>query len=305
VTEAYPAYLALPRGELHRRALAAREALRSCCLCPRACRVDRLADERGYCGIGRDAVVASCGPHFGEEQLLVGVHGSGTVFFSGCNLRCVYCQNHDISADPSGGSAVTPERLASLFLHLEAQHCHNLNLVSPSHVIAQILAALDLAVEQRFSLPLVWNCGGYESLDALRLLDGIVDIYMPDAKYQDPAVAERLSDAADYPDRLREGLREMHRQVGSLTTGEGEIARRGLLVRHLILPHDLAGTATLVRFLAEELSPHTYLNLMDQYRPCHRASAYAELSRRPSPEEIGAAFEHARAAGIYRLDRPS
>jgi putative pyruvate formate lyase activating enzyme len=304
MAEAYPAYLALPRGELRRRGLAAREALRSCTLCPRRCGVDRLAGERAYCGIGRNAVVASYGPHYGEEQILVGDYGSGTVFLAGCNLRCVYCQNHDTSQDPGSGVGVTAEQLASVFLQLAGRGCHNLNLVTPSHVLPQILGGLDLAVEQRFALPLVWNCGGYEAVEALELLDGVVDIYMPDAKYQDAAVAERLSDAIDYPEMNRAALREMHRQVGCLTLDDRGIARRGVLVRHLILPEGLAGTEELSRFLAAELSPHSYLNLLTQYHPCYRAASYPPLNRRPTSGEVATAFEHAHAAGLYRFDRP-
>ncbi len=300
---AHPAYLGLPPGTLRSRADAAREALRACRLCPRACGVDRLAGERGYCGIGSDAVVASYGPHFGEERVLVGGSGSGTVFLGGCNLRCVFCQNHDISTDPAYGPTLAPEQLARVFLRLEAQGCHNLNLVSPSHVVAQILAALERAVADGFALPLVWNCGGYESEKALALLDGVVDLYLPDAKYQEPATAARLSDAPDYPQRCREALREMQRQVGCLTMDARGVARRGLLVRHLVLPGGLAGTAALARFLAEEISPHTYLNIMDQYRPRHRAAGFPEIARRPTRVEIALAFEHARAAGIYRFDR--
>jgi putative pyruvate formate lyase activating enzyme len=302
--DAYPAYLALARGGLHRRALAARELLRRCNLCPRHCGVDRLAGERGYCRTGRNAIVASYGPHHGEEQVLVGEYGSGTVFFAGCNLRCVYCQNHDISQDPASGASVTPEQLAGVFLQLAARGCHNLNVVTPSHVLPQILCALDLAAEQRLALPLVWNCGGYESVEALELLDGIVDIYMPDAKYQDPAVALRFSDAGDYPDANRAALREMHRQVGCLALDDRGIARRGVLLRHLILPDRLAGTEELARFVATELWPHTYINLLSQYHPRYRAASHPPLNRRPTPEEVATAFEHAHAAGLYRFDRP-
>jgi len=300
----YPAYLALDTsGELARRAEEARLGLRECRQCGHRCRGDRTSGVTGVCGAGVEAVVASCGPHFGEEPVLVGEEGSGTVFFSHCNLNCVFCQNYDIS-HLAEGTPVSDERLAHLFLRIQDLGCHNLNLVTPTHFLAQILNALALAAERGLRIPVVWNCGGFESPEALRLLDGVVDIYMPDAKYQDSGIAERLSGAPTYPEVSRAALREMHRQVGSLLVDPSGLARRGLLVRHLVLPHDLAGTAALARFLAEEISPHTYLNVMPQYRPCFRAKRYQELNRRPTADELSRALEHVRKAGLYRLDRP-
>jgi putative pyruvate formate lyase activating enzyme len=265
--------------------------------------VDRVAGEVGVCRIGRRAVVASYGPHFGEEAPLVGSRGSGTIFFSGCNLRCLFCQNSDISQSREGAE-VSPERLAAVMLDLQRQGCHNLNFVTPTHVVPQLLEAVELAAGEGLRLPLVYNCGGYESLATLRLLDGVVDIYMPDAKYDDAAVGERLSGAPNYPAVNRAALAEMHRQVGDLALDERGVAVRGLLVRHLVLPENLAGTAGIMAFLGE-LSRNTYVNVMAQYRPCHRAYQEPILGRRPTPEEYAAALRAAREAGLTRLDGAS
>ena len=294
----YPSYIRLHRsGELLRRARAAVEALRSCALCPRRCGADRLGDERGACGIGRFAVVASAGPHFGEEAPLVGTGGSGTIFFSGCNLSCVYCQNFDISQTVRGETA-RPARLAALMLALQAAGCHNINLVSPSHVAAEILEALPAAVEGGLRLPLVYNSGGYDSAGTLRLFDGVVDIYMPDAKYGGNEEGKIYSGVPDYADVNRAALAEMHRQVGPLTLDGHGIARRGLLIRHLVLPNDIARSEAVLRFIARSLSPDSYVNIMDQYRPCHHASSYPELSRRITSEEFRRVREIARSLGL-------
>ena len=272
----------------------------SCQLCPNACAVNRRSGELGRCGTGASARVASFGPHFGEERPLVGRSGSGTVFFSGCNLACLFCQNWRISQEREGAD-VSDEDLAGVFLRIQETGCHNLNLVTPTPHTASIVRALAIAIEEGLALPIVWNCGGYESIEVLRCLDGIVDVYMPDLKYGDDDVAKRLSDAPDYVDRSRAAVREMHRQVGDLVVDGDGIARRGLLVRHLVLPEGLAGTESVMRFLAEEISPNTYVNVMDQYRPCHRASEVGALRRRVTPKEYDEAMRRAREAGLRRF----
>lgn len=297
-----PAYIALAEsGELARRAKLAVGELASCRLCPHECDTNRTAGQVGRCGTGRRAQVASYGPHYGEESVLVGRHGSGTVFFSHCNLRCVFCQNHDISHG-GDGQVVSAEELALVFLHLQRMGCHNLNLVSPTHVLAPVLEALTIAVSRGLHLPIVWNSGGYESGHPLELLDGVVDVYMPDAKYRDPEVAERLSGARDYPDVNRAALVEMHRQVGVLRVDSSGVAVRGVLLRHLVLPNGLAGSAELARLVSGELSPHTFVNVMAQYRPCYMARSYPEIARRLTTAEFVAARDEFRALGLYRLD---
>jgi len=296
-----PVYLELWRsGELSQRVEQATELLSSCRLCPRECGVDRLPGETGFCRTGAQAVVASYGPHFGEERPLVGSGGSGTIFFTHCNLGCIFCQNYDIS-HLGAGREVPAERLAEMMLSLQTQGCHNINLVTPSHVVPQILEALELAAQQGLQVPLVYNCGGYESPAALELLDGVVDIYMPDAKYDDPEVAKRLSRAPDYPQVMRAALREMHRQVGDLQIDQRGLAQQGLLVRHLVLPENRAGTAGIMKFLAE-LSADTYVNVMAQYRPCFRAQEEPALRRRITHQEHAQAVQAALEAGLHRLD---
>lgn len=292
----------LESGELERRANEAWSRLEGCELCPHRCKVNRLKGELGFCKTAGQAIVASYGPHFGEERPLVGRRGSGTVFFSRCNLKCLFCQNYDISHLGSG-EAVTPEFLAFVFLALQEDGCHNINLVTPSHVVPFILKALVLAAGEGLAVPLVYNSGGYDALGTLRLLDGVVDIYMPDLKYWDAEVAKRLSGAADYPEVARAAIKEMHAQVGDLTMSPGGIATRGLLVRHLVLPEGLAGTGPCMRFLAEEISRNTYVNVMAQYRPCGTASRHPPLDRRITPAEYAEAVSLARKAGLVRLDR--
>ncbi len=296
-----PAYLRLTPAELKARAEQAVARLEKCDLCPRACGVNRLADERGVCKTGRRARVSSYGPHFGEEAPLRGWHGSGTVFFARCNLHCQFCQNYTIS-QADAGQELKPEELAAILLCLQQMGCHNINLVSPSHVVAQILEALTLAVQGGLRLPLVYNTGGYDSLETLRLLDGVVDIYMPDMKYASSAMARKYSLARDYASVNRAAVKEMHRQVGDLQLDEHGLAICGLLVRLLVLPNNLAGTRHTVRFLANEISPNTYLNLMDQYYPSYHAGRFPELNRRLWPEEYRAAVEMAYQAGLTRLD---
>lgn len=297
-----PAYLALHRsGELQRRVAVAYERLRECDLCARECRVDRRRGEVGSCNTGERAVVCSYHAHFGEEDPLVGSHGSGTIFFSWCNLQCQYCQNYDIS-QMGTGREVEPEALAAMMLRLQAESCHNINFVSPSHVVAQILAGVLIAAEAGLRLPLVYNSGGYDSMATLRLLDTVFDIYMPDMKYADEAVARKYSKVKNYPAVNQAAVKEMHRQVGDLALDERGVALSGLLVRHLVLPNDLAGTAAITRFLAQEVSKDTYINVMDQYRPCYRADEYPDLNRRLTRAEYEEAVGAVRAAGLWRLD---
>jgi len=272
-----------------------------CDLCARQCGVNRPAGELGVCRTGGRAKVSSYGPHLGEEDPLRGWRGSGTIFFTRCNLRCQYCQNHDIS-QTDAGREVSAEELADIMLGLQAHGCHNINFVSPSHVVAQILASAAIAARAGLRLPLVYNTGGYDSMAALRLLDGVIDIYMPDMKYADADCGRRYSVVRDYPGVNRAALREMHRQVGDLEIDEHGLARSGLLVRHLVLPNNLAGTKEVVRFLAEEISLDTYLNLMDQYRPAHKAHLFPVLNRRITDEEYQTAVRVAKEAGLRRLD---
>ncbi len=269
-----------------------------CVQCPRACRARRLQDEVGECGVGRHALVSSYGPHFGEEPVLVGTRGSGTVFFAGCNLRCVYCQNYEISQWRLG-NPVGARELAAIFLRIQAMGCHNLNLVTPSHVVYPIVEALELARAEGFRLPVVYNTSAYDSVATLQLLDGLVDIYMPDTKYMDPEKAARYSGRRDYPRVMQKALKEMHRQVGDLVIRNG-LAVRGLLVRHLVLPNGLSDTRRVIDFLVEEISPDTYLNLMDQYYPTYQAHRYPELSRRITAREYREAVEYALNRGIHR-----
>ena len=296
-----PAYLRLHGGELGERVERGLEMLRSCRVCPRNCDVNRLEDERAVCLTGRLALVASYFPHFGEEDCLRGHRGSGTIFFANCNLKCVFCQNYDISQKPAG-KLVRPEELASMMLELQGLGCHNINFVTPEHVVPQIVEALPFAVEGGLRLPLVYNTSGYDSLESLRLLDGIVDVYMPDFKYWSSEAAKRYSKAEDYPRAAKEGMKEMQRQVGDLVFDDEGLAKRGLLVRHLVMPGGVAGTREVMRFLAREISKNVYVNLMDQYYPAFKTERYPEIHRRITEEEYQAAYEAAIEEGITRLD---
>jgi putative pyruvate formate lyase activating enzyme len=267
-----------------------------CVLCPRRCKVRRDKGEIGFCGITDKPIVSSAGPHFGEESILVGQGGSGTIFFAGCNLGCVFCQNFDISHYRSG-QEVTIEELAQSMLHLQSYGCSNINFVTPTHVAPAIAAALELARKKGLTLPTVYNCGGYDSVETLKILDGFMDIYMPDMKYSDSAVAKQLSSAADYPEVNREVVKEMHQQVGDLQIEKG-LATRGLLVRHLVLPENLAGSFEIIDFLAEEISPKTAINVMDQYRPCYKAHLHHKINRRPTFEEIESVRRYAIEKGL-------
>ncbi len=296
-----PAYLELhAAGELTKRRDKALRMLAQCRLCPRECGVNRQEGEVGFCRSGRLAQVSSYNPHFGEERPLVGRGGSGTIFLTNCNLRCIFCQNYDIS-HLGRGQEVSAQRLAEMMLQLQHLGCHNINFVTPTHFMPQILEALVIAADEGLNLPLVYNCGGYESVAALQLLDGIVDIYMPDVKYSNSQVAERFSGAPDYFPRMKEAVREMHRQVGDLQIDDGGLASRGLLVRHLVMPEGLAGTAEVMDFLAS-VSPDTYVNVMAQYRPCYQAHHDDQINRPITTEEYRQAVQAAYEAGLHRLD---
>jgi len=297
-----PAYLSLlENGELQARVSRAYQMLESCELCPWTCRANRLAGKTGICHTTDRARVASYGPHLGEEDPLRGWRGSGTIFFARCNLRCQFCQNADIS-QADAGNEVEPEELALMMLELQEQGCHNINFVSPSHVVPQILASVLIAASAGLRIPLVYNTGGYDSLAALELLDGVIDIYMPDMKYASAQIARTYSKIRRYPEVNKAAVREMHRQVGDLQIDQDGLATRGLLIRHLVLPYGLAGTQEILRFLAEEISKDTYLNLMDQYRPAFNAGQFAKLKRPVKREEYQDAVQMASEAGLNRLD---
>jgi len=297
-----PSYLRLnSEALLKERAQNALALLESCRLCPRACGVNRLKGELGFCKTGRKAVVASFNAHFGEESPLVGRSGSGTIFVSSCNLLCSFCQNYEISHGREGAE-VGAEQIALMMLQLSQKGCHNINVVTPTHVVPQIIEALPYAIERGLRVPLVYNSSGYDSQETLQLLDGIFDIYMPDFKFWDNRWAERYCDAPDYREHAVAALREMHRQVGDLAVDERGIAFRGLLVRHLVMPNQVAGTREVMEFLAEEISPNTYVNVMDQYRPCGSARTDELINRRLHSKEYHNALNAAKKAGLERLD---
>jgi putative pyruvate formate lyase activating enzyme len=297
-----PSYLRLYReGELAKRIEEALAMLKSCRLCPRECTVNRLEGDKGFCDTGRYAKVASFNAHFGEEAPLVGKHGSGTIFISSCNLLCSFCQNFEISHEKEGVE-VGPQQLASMMLQLAARGCHNINFVTPTHVVPQLLEALPHAIRKGLRVPLVYNSGGYDRTETLRLLEGVFDIYMPDFKFWDNRLADRYCHAPDYREAAADAIREMHRQVGDLVTDDDGVAVRGLLVRHLVMPNGVAGSEQVFRFLAEEISANTYLNVMDQYRPCGTAHRDEFVDRRLTSQEFRAALDAAREAGLNRLD---
>jgi putative pyruvate formate lyase activating enzyme len=301
----YPSYRGLHKsGKLAERADTAMQMLTCCEVCPRRCRVDRTTGEIGYCRAGYMPAVSSYNPHFGEEAPLVGLYGSGTIFFAHCNMRCVYCQNFEIS-QCKAGREVSFDDLACMMLSLQDRGCHNINLVSPSHYVPQILNGIAIAAEKGLDTPIVYNSGGYDCVESLRLLDGVVDIYMPDAKYGSDDVAQALSDAPDYVERMQEALREMQRQVGDLEC-EGRIARKGMIIRHLVLPDNLAGTDAVMHFIAEEISRDAYVNIMDQYHPMGKVvterdnPAFHPLLRRITDQEYAAAIRKAKMYGLHR-----
>ena len=299
-----PAYLRLYHtGELQKRTQQVLESLRSCRVCPRDCGVDRLANKTAACKTGRYARVGSYFAHFGEEDCLRGWNGSGTIFFSWCNLRCQFCQNFDISHVGHGAEA-QPERLAQMMLELQQIGCHNINFVTPEHVVPQILEALPLAIERGLKLPIVYNTSSYDSMESLHQMDGLVDIYMPDFKVWDSGTALKYLLAKDYPEAARRVLKEMHRQVGELKVDEHGLAKRGVIVRHLVMPEGIGGTREIMEFLAREVSPHTYVNIMAQYYPAGKVSKekYPEINRGISKQEYADAITTAREAGLYRFD---
>ncbi|MDI3502500.1 MAG: putative pyruvate formate lyase activating enzyme [Archaeoglobi archaeon] len=293
-----PSYLELMRsGELKERIRELYSILESCELCPRKCHVNRMKGEEGYCRSDATPMVSSYFPHFGEEDVLVGRNGSGTIFLTNCNLLCVYCQNYDIS-HLGIGEAVSEERIAEMMLHLQTLGCHNINFVTPTHYTPQLVKAIEVAAERGLRLPIVWNCSGYENVEIIRLLEGIVDIYMPDMKYSSEEPARKYSNAPDYFERCKEAVKEMHRQVGDLKVDERGIAYRGLIIRHLVLPNDLAGSEEILRFIAEEISRNTYVNIMAQYRPEGEAYRYEELNRRITREEFMRVIEIAKKLNL-------
>ena len=300
-------YLKLNPADFAARIRKLDEILKECTLCPRQCRVDRTLGEVGFCSTGNKPFISSWGPHFGEERPLVGYYGSGTIFFGYCNLGCIYCQNWTIS-HLGEGQEMSYEELANIMLNLQRSGCHNINLVTPTHQIPMILHSIFLAKNLGLNLPIVYNCGGYESLELLKTLDGIIDIYMPDFKYSDPEMGLKYSKAKDYPQVARAAIKEMHRQVGVLKVDEwgiirkGLLAYRGLLIRHLVLPNNIAGTKEFVKFIADEISKDTYVNIMNQYRPCYKARDYPELNRRITNKEYTEAIQAALDAGLTMLD---
>lgn len=267
-----------------------------CHLCPRECEVSRPQGEQGYCKVGAEPLVASAAPHYGEEPCLVGRGGSGTIFLGGCNLMCVFCQNYQVSHGAEG-SPSGPGELADLMLRLQKRGCENINLVTPSHVVPWLMDAVRRARMDGLNVPLVYNSGGFDSPETLRKLDGAVDIYMPDFKFWSPEQSEEYCHSRDYPEVAREALKEMHRQVGDLQIRHG-VARQGLLVRHMVMPNDVADTRDVLSFLAEEISPETHVNVMDQYRPCYRASEYADIAHRPGRSEVQRARQYAEELGL-------
>ena len=299
-----PAYIqTFENGVLRAKIKKARQLLSPCALCPRKCSVDRLGDETGVCQTAAQAWVSSYNPHFGEESPLVGSHGSGTIFFTHCNLMCLFCQNFDISHQ-GHGQEVSDEQLAAIMLALQQQGCHNINFVTPSHVVPQILAALEIAIQHGLNVPLVYNSGGYDRPATLKLLEDVFDIYMPDFKFWDREIAENACQAGNYAEIACKALKEMHRQVGDLVTDDAGIAQRGLIIRHLVLPGGVAGTREIMRFIAREISTRSYVNIMAQYRPCGRAAEIKELDTFLSPSDYRRALQDAAEEGITRLDGP-
>ena len=273
--------------------------LEKCEICPRRCGINRLNGEIGFCSMGAEVTISSFGPHFGEEDVLVGRGGSGTIFLTGCNLGCMFCQNYDIS-HLKQGRKINMIELVNIMLTLQKMSCHNINFVTPTHFTPQIMKAIYLAREKGLSVPIVYNCGGYELVETLKLLEGFIDIYMPDAKYAEPDAAKELCDAPDYPDIIKQALTEMHRQVGDLAVDGKGIARKGLLIRHLVMPGNLSGTEQAMDFIAKEISTDSYVNIMDQYRPMYKAVSNKKINRYITPEEYKQAVSAAKQKGLHR-----
>ncbi|MDQ7032359.1 MAG: radical SAM protein [Desulfonauticus sp.] len=298
-----PFYLDLPECVWEEKIEKAFSYLQDCNLCPRECKVNRLEDEQGFCKNGRYAYVASFNLHFGEEEPLVGSTGSGTIFFAGCNLGCVFCQNYDISHSIATAQAVTEEDLASIMLFLQQKGACNINFVSPSHVVPQILKAIKIARAKGLTIPLVYNTGAYDKVEIIKLLENVIDIYMPDTKFYHSRPSRIYLKAKDYPELAKKAIKEMHRQVGDLILDEHKIARKGLLIRHLLMPGNLAATEKWLEFIAREISPNTYLNIMDQYRPCGEANRFPELCQTISYADYKKAVDLAHQCGLNRLDK--
>jgi putative pyruvate formate lyase activating enzyme len=304
-----PAYRSLTRAEISRRVEAGLRELENCCACPRNCHINRTAGETRVCHSGRYALVSSAFPHFGEEDCLRGCNGSGTIFFGFCNLRCVFCQNWDIS-QRSGGLECGPDTIADMMIELQDRGCHNINFVTPEHVVPQVLEAVAAAIPRGLSVPIVYNTSAYDAVASLQLLDGLVDIYMPDFKFWERDTARRLGKAKDYPERAREAIAEMSRQVGPLRFGPDGVAKRGLLVRHLVMPGLVSETEAIFRWLADEISPDTFVNIMGQYRPAYQVGEiaskggvkYSDINRPPYDTEMKQAYRAARRAGLWRFD---
>lgn len=296
-----PAYIETKeKGLLRDKISQARQLLTSCEICPRACKIDRFPGELGECSTGDEAIVSSFTPHFGEEPPLVGAFGSGTIFFSHCNLKCNFCQNYEISHDGDGDECGLGQ-LAGMMLILQNNGCHNINFVTPTHVVPQILSALDMAIDGGLKIPLVYNSSGYDKVETLELLEGVIDIYMPDFKFWDPEIAQQTCNAPDYPDVAVKAIVEMHRQVGDLQVDENGIATRGLVLRHLVMPAGMAGTKAVMSFIADHVSKNTYVNVMDQYRPCGKAHEVKGLETPVSETEFNKAVQEAKEAGISRF----
>ncbi|HHT63926.1 MAG: radical SAM protein [Bacillota bacterium] len=296
-----PGYLLLAQtGELKKRADDAREFLKNCRLCPQLCGINRTVGEKGICRAGDSILVSSVTPHFGEEKVLVGKKGSGTIFFGLCNLKCVFCQNYELSHFGEGHK-ITVEQFADAMLQLQDLGCHNINFVSPTHFAAQIVQAVAIAADMGLNIPLVYNTGGFDSIETLKLLVGIIDIYMPDVKFWDEGKAYLYLKAKGYPKVMKAAIKEMHRQVGDLKIDENGLAYKGLLVRHLVMPRGLAGTKEIMIFLAQEISPSTYVNIMGQYQPCYLAKDFPELNRAITRKELMDAVRLAEEAGLTRI----
>lgn len=295
-----PTYIKLHNeGILENRIQELNERLKNCTICPHECRIDRISGEKSICGADWRIEISSAFPHFGEESPLVGRHGSGTIFLTHCNLKCAFCQNYDIS-HLGEGKVITTEDLSNIMIYLQSLGCHNINFVTPTHYIPQIISALPKAIKMGLKIPLVYNCGGYESVKTLRLLDGIIDIYMPDTKFSSSEIGSRFTKAENYTKILKEALKEMHKQVGDLVINNFGIAEKGLLIRHLVMPEDLAGTKDMMKFIADELSTNSFVNIMAQYRPCHLAYKYNGLNRRIKHLEFLNALKKVKEAGIKR-----
>jgi putative pyruvate formate lyase activating enzyme len=296
----FPVYLRTKAdGLLDRKIEELESYLNPCVLCPRQCRANRAVDELGYCKAPYNLYISSAFPHFGEESPLVGIHGSGTIFLSHCNLKCIFCQNYDISIY-GDGFPCSYRQLATIMMELQERGCHNINFVTPTQYVPHLVRVLSIAIDMGLSVPVVYNCGGYESLEVIRLLDGIVDIYMPDIKFLDPALSRRLCMAEDYPETVKSVIKEMQRQVGDLSINTGGIATRGLLVRHLVMPSCGEDTKYILRFIREEISRNAFVNIMAQYHPCNRAEDYPEIARLISKKEYGEALDYAREIGLSR-----